>query len=88
MDIELKNITKSYGELAVFKNFSHTFKGGQISCLLGRSGSGKTTLLNILSGGITDFTGKININNGRVSYIFQEERLINSLTAYQILNLC
>jgi NitT/TauT family transport system ATP-binding protein len=81
-NIELTDITKKYGNIPVFENFSAVFKQGEISCVLGRSGSGKTTLLNIISG-ITFFEGKVNTANQDISYVFQDNRLINNLTVYQ-----
>ncbi|MCL2176739.1 MAG: ABC transporter ATP-binding protein [Firmicutes bacterium] len=48
--VQIKNITKSFGELEVFKNFSLDIESGKITALLGPSGCGKTTLLRILSG--------------------------------------
>lgn len=85
MNINLQNITKKYDSLTVFKDFNISFKEKQISCILGQSGSGKTTLLNILSN-TTDFEGKIEREEGALSYIFQKERLINNLTVYNNLD--
>lgn len=82
MNINLKGITKNFGQTSVFQDFSVSFKKGEISCILGHSGSGKTTLLNILSG-LTDYQGSIENLGGNISYIFQEECLIKSLTAYK-----
>ena len=56
--IEFKNITKRYGALTVYQNFSLSLAEGEITCILGESGSGKTTLLNILEG-LTPYGGEI-----------------------------
>ncbi len=72
--IKLKNITKSYSDRKIFENFSIDFKENKITCILGKSGVGKTTLLNMISG-ITDYDGII-LKEGRISYIFQEARLL------------
>lgn len=79
MGIILKSITKSYGGVNVFENFNADFEFGKISCVLGELGSGKTTLLNII-GGVCPYGGSVE-NAGRVSYIFQTDRLIENLTA-------
>lgn len=49
MNLECKNISKSYGSQIVLKGISLKVNGGEIYCLLGKNGSGKSTLLNILS---------------------------------------
>ena len=54
--LELKNITKSFGDAHVLNGISLTLDKGQIMSILGPSGGGKTTLLNIILG-ITDATG-------------------------------
>ncbi|MDD4003239.1 MAG: ABC transporter ATP-binding protein [Clostridia bacterium] len=81
MSIALKNITKNYGDIKVFDNFNAEFESGKITCILGESGSGKTTLLNIISG-ICSYCGQVQ-GGGKVSYIFQNERLLSNLTVQQ-----
>ena len=46
--IQISNLTKKYGETAVFSNLNYTFENTCIYGLVGRNGAGKTTLLNIL----------------------------------------
>lgn len=77
--IELKNITKRYGALTVYDDFSLDIEEGKITCLLGASGCGKTTLLNILAG-LVPFEGSIEPSGLRCSYIFQQPRLVPNLT--------
>lgn len=48
--IELKQVTKQYGQAAVLKNITLSINEPGIYCLLGRNGAGKTTLLKSIAG--------------------------------------
>lgn len=75
--ISLKNITKKYGNLLVLHDFNIDIDDGKIICLFGPSGCGKTTLLNIIAGLIKYDEGNVlGIDDKRISYIFQETRLL------------
>lgn len=80
--IELVNVSKKYANTPVYENFSLEIEEGKITCLLGASGCGKTTLLNMLAG-LTPYEGRIGNVPERISYIFQEERLLPNLTVRQ-----
>jgi len=47
--IELKNVTKKYGNVWANKNISCVIEQGEFVYVVGPSGAGKTTLLEILS---------------------------------------
>jgi len=81
MDVILTNVYKSYGGKTVLHKFSHRFPAGRISCILGPSGCGKTTLLRLICGLTEADSGEIRGNTGRFSAVFQEDRLLESLSA-------
>ena len=57
--LEIKNLSKSYGEITALANFSLDLEKGEVLGLLGPNGAGKTTLISILSGTLRDFTGTV-----------------------------
>lgn len=46
--IEIRNVSKSYGNLNVLQNLSLSIQEGAVTAIVGPSGAGKTTLLRIL----------------------------------------
>ena len=48
--IEVKKLSKRFGDLEVLKNINFTVNKGEVVCLIGPSGSGKSTLLRCLNG--------------------------------------
>lgn len=79
--ISLKNINKRYEESIIFEDFNIDFYENRINCILGKSGCGKSTLLNIISGIVENDTKKFKgIDALGISYIFQDDRLIDWLT--------
>lgn len=84
--IELRKITKKYGEKYVYNNFDLSIESGKITAVLGESGSGKTTLLNIMAN-LTEFSGKVTGITFPVAFVFQWDRLVKGLTVKQNLEL-
>lgn len=64
--IELKNITKTFGNVVANKNVSLTVNKGEILSILGENGSGKTTLMNMISGIYFPDSGHIYIDGKEV----------------------
>jgi ABC-2 type transport system ATP-binding protein len=57
--LEIKNLTKSYGDVVALDRFSLDLKKGEVLGLLGPNGAGKTTLISILAGTVRDFSGTV-----------------------------
>lgn len=85
-DIIIKNFSCSYEQKTIFQNFDVTFEQGKINVVLGGSGIGKTTLLNAMAS-LKSYEGSIEGCEGGVSYIFQKDRLIPSISVYKNLDL-
>ena len=48
--LELRNLSKSFGEVTANQCVSLSLYGGEILAVLGENGSGKTTLINMIEG--------------------------------------
>ncbi len=82
MYIEIKNLTKNFKDLMVFKDFTIRIPENKITVIIGESGCGKTTLLNLISGIYPADSGLFeNLKHRTISYIFQEPRLLGWKTA-------
>ncbi len=80
--LKLTNISKSFGDKKVLEDFSYDFGEKGVVCISGASGCGKTTLLRIISGLEKSDKGDI-LLSGTVSFMFQEDRLLNWLSALE-----
>jgi len=88
MNISVRNLNKSYGNEEIFKNFNLDFCDEKVNCIIGKSGCGKSTLLNIIAGLTEIQSGEIQgVSLSDISYIFQEDRLIEWLTVKENLEL-
>jgi iron(III) transport system ATP-binding protein len=65
--VELRGLTKRYGELAVVDDVSLTIEHGRLVCLLGPSGCGKTTTLRLIAGFVEPTAGEIRVANQVIS---------------------
>lgn len=64
--IELKGVTKVFGQIVANKDVNLQVKKGEILAILGENGSGKTTLMNMLSGIYFPDEGQIFVNGEEV----------------------
>lgn len=79
--IALKNVTKAFDDLIILKTFNLSFNQKEVTCLLGPSGCGKSTILKMISSLDDCYTGDIiGLEDKRISFVFQESRLLPWLT--------
>ncbi|ABL78547.1 ABC transporter ATP-binding protein [Thermofilum pendens] len=92
MSVELRNVTKRFGEVAAVYNVNLRVESGEFFVLLGPSGSGKSTLLRIIAGLEEPDEGEV-IIGGRVvndvdpserdiAFVFQNYALYPHMTVY------
>ena len=78
--LEVKNITKSFGNTVVLNDFSYKFDRG-VYVLSDPSGAGKTTLLRILCGLVVADSGTVSKSpQAKTVMMFQEDRLLENLS--------
>src|SRR5690625_6557203 len=59
--IEMKNVSKRFGDKIILKDFSHLFGRGNKIGIIGKNGVGKTTFLKILEGIESPDSGEIEV---------------------------
>jgi len=65
--IEIKNVTKKYGNFTAVDDISFDVKDGEIIGLLGPNGAGKSTTMNMITGFIEATEGQIIVNGYDIS---------------------
>ena len=84
--ITLQNISFSYGDKQILRDFSLHLEKGEILAVMGESGCGKSTLLSLIAGLRTPDTGTILRTAQKTAVVFQEPRLLPWMTVFQ--NIC
>ncbi len=79
--LELKNVSLSYGDLRVLRDVSLRLDPGERIAVMGPSGCGKTSLLRVIAGLQSPDSGTVERTAQRLSFVFQEPRLLPWLTA-------
>jgi len=77
--IELKNISKSFGEEQILENFSVEIARHEFVTILGPSGCGKTTMLRLIGGFETPDNGQILFNGEDITELPPYKRHLNTV---------
>lgn len=73
-------VKKAFGEKTVLNQFYGEFPEGKVTSLSGPSGMGKTTVLRLLSGLDRDYSGTMENRPEKPVILFQEDRLVESIS--------
>ena len=84
IDLQIENVSKSFGDLVLFSDISFVVEERQRIGLIARNGKGKSTLLKIIAGEEPLDDGKITLRSGvRVGYLEQEPDFDGDLTVIE-----
>ena len=93
MSIEIRTISKQFGDFRALRNVNLDVESGELVALLGPSGCGKTTLLRIIAGLETADTGSIlfsgedttdvHVRERQVGFVFQHYALFRHMTVFE-----
>ena len=88
--VEVKNLTKSFGDLLVLDDVSFNVEQGEFLCIVGPTGCGKTTILNSLTkiydinkGSIKIDGEEVDLKKHSLAYIMQEYSTMSWLNVRQ-----
>jgi simple sugar transport system ATP-binding protein len=86
--IEVRGLTKHFGNIIALQGVSMTLMAGEVHCLLGDNGAGKSTLIRILAGNFAPNSGEILFQGRPVAFRSPADALdLGIATVYQDLGL-
>lgn len=76
MSLSVRNLSKHYGEAAVFSNVSLNVASGEFVAIVGESGVGKSTLLNCMAGLDTWDAGSVSLDGVDLGTLNDDQRAL------------
>ncbi|REI27905.1 antibiotic ABC transporter ATP-binding protein [Staphylococcus felis] len=77
--MELKHITKRYGQNTVIDNIDFSFNDSKIVGLIGKNGVGKTTLMKMMNGNIINYSGDVQVaKEDYIGYLIEHPKLYDN----------
>ena len=76
MSLQITNLSKHYGDVAVFSNVSLTVARGEFVAIVGESGVGKSTLLNCMAGLDSWDTGTVSLDGIDLGTLTDDQRAL------------
>jgi putative ABC transport system ATP-binding protein len=76
MTLQIDNLSKRYGDIAVFANVTLQVQAGEFVAIVGESGVGKSTLLNCMAGLDNWDTGSVQVGNASLDTLSAEQLAI------------
>ncbi len=73
--LKVENVSKRFGELVAVNNVSMTVEPGELRAVIGPNGAGKTTFFNIISGFLTQTSGRIIFDGEDISSLLPARRV-------------
>ncbi len=73
--LKVENVSKHFGSLVAVDNVSMTVEPGELRAVIGPNGAGKTTFFNIISGFLTQTSGKIIFDGEDISALLPARRV-------------
>ena len=74
--IEVRNLTKSFGDKVVLDNINVTFETGKTNLIIGQSGSGKTVLMKNLVGLLQPTSGEVLYDDRAFTQMSKKEKVL------------
>ena len=74
--IEVRNLTKSFGDKVVLDNINVTFETGKTNLIIGQSGSGKTVLMKNLVGLLQPTSGEVLYDDRDFTQMSKKEKVL------------